>query len=451
LSADGDAGCQERTDAESLADRFDQWQQAVPELVHIAFHSPSPEQRNLARGALLVLIDTASSPGRIQEQLKEAYEQGGAQEKYFVLLLLGEMGPDASPSVAWLLRHMRARAVPWTDADIRVMGRIGQHQTVVPELLRLCRETDNENTKNACLATLGTLGAREAVPLLLTRLQSPQSASRAVAARALGDIGSQRPAVLDGLCASVQDPDEKVRVEAIASLGRLRAATDEVVAAMDAGLRDDSAAVQEAAIVAVGRVGVADKKVLLRLCSIASDDVGARRRIRRTMSLLHGPSRATLMRLFDEESLGDAKDVVADALAISSFEGARFLASLIESDTQALTAIMGLEKAKAFPDVVAVAAERAIALDQPFTTQRAIYTARVAEAASPALVKRVSGLVADETVEADIRREGIFYLAQLRRAEPLALNALRSARDSTNQQIAKHAAAALKDMPQAGP
>jgi len=242
----------------------------------------------------------------------------------------------------------------------------------------------------------------------------------------------------------VQDPEETVRVEAIAALGRLQAATDEVVAAMDTGLRDDSPAVRQAAIVAVGLIGVADEKMLLRICQLAAADTGTREQFRRTLSLLDGPSRRTLMRLFAEDNLGNAKYVVAEALAISSFEGAQFLASLIESDTQTLTAITALEKAKAFPDVVAVAAKRAIALGQPFTTERSIYTARFAEAASPALVKLVSGLVADENVDPDIRLEGIWFLEKLRPNAPRTLETLRTARQSKTEEVARRAAQALE-------
>lgn len=438
--------------AESLLDIYSQWQQAVPKLVHIAFHSPSPEQRNLARGALMSLIDTAQSPGRVREQLKKAYEQGDLTEKYVVLFLFGAMGPEASPSVPWLLREMRAGKMCFTTEDIAVFGHIGEHQTVVPELLRLCRESKDGQVQIDCLVALGELGAREAVPILLERLRSPQGLFRVVAARALGDIGAESPTVLRGLCASVQDPDEKVRVEAIASLGRLRAATDEVVAAMDAGLRDDSAAVREAAIVAVGRVGVADKKVLLRLCSIASDDVGARRRIRRTMSLLHGPSRARLASLFAEGNETVVQSVAAEALAISSSEGVEFLTEMIDPDTgwKAVVSVEALEHAQAFPDLVAAASVKTIKQLGMGMAWQALRSARMVEAVSPALLKTVSGFVADESVDPDTRTDGIVYLQQLGGTDPVALKALRAARDSTNQQVAEHAAAALKDMEQAG-
>jgi vesicle coat complex subunit len=90
----------------------------------------------------------------------------------------------------------------------------------IDALLKLCRTGTAEEQCRA-IVDLEDRRAREAVPVLLGLVSSPDKAVRANVASALGKLGS-REAVAPALLSLLEDPEPLVRFHATQSLGELR-------------------------------------------------------------------------------------------------------------------------------------------------------------------------------------------------------------------------------------
>ncbi|GAB6089926.1 MFS transporter [Spirochaeta dissipatitropha] len=159
-----------------------------------------------------------------------------------VLFSLSHMGRIASP------RDKSVRAVMSTILNpgvFRAVSNIGilsrpTRADVVQRTLRgsrggalglgfaeICIRLDDPDAqvREAAAQALGRLGSEEAQDQLITRLTTPDSLSRPVIARVLGnfhDLDSARLAKLvQALTAALEDSNEDVQVEAASSLGRL--------------------------------------------------------------------------------------------------------------------------------------------------------------------------------------------------------------------------------------
>jgi len=304
-------------------------------------------------------------------------------------------------------------------------------------------------SREACdvLATLSPC-AEALVEGLLDELEEGVAEHRAVAARALGRLGSRDAAVIDTLLEVVMEGgDSKVRAAAVGALGDIRLSGARVLDALEAALADRHSWVRANAARALGVLAVRSRsaeRVLERACM--GEGVG-------------WPEAAAV--LADLGRLGPrARAALAER--IGDGEGRRFgrvLADAGSEDAAAVATIAGVAKeswrywgrqavvtlATVVPRAAAVVAELARILegDDPaiqLAAARALGNAR--EAIAPAL-QALGGAVQDRDVNAEVRCACLLSMGRIgRRGEDTAA-VLRDALRDTDDRVRWAAAQAL--------
>jgi len=97
-------------------------------------------------------------------------------------------------------------------------GSIMERESKIKELISQCKEGSTQE-QCAAIADLQEMGAKEALPVLLGLLDSPDAGVRTNIADALGDLGDKSAGT--PLLTLLKDPDALVRMKAAESLGLL--------------------------------------------------------------------------------------------------------------------------------------------------------------------------------------------------------------------------------------
>jgi HEAT repeat protein len=169
---------------------------------------------------------------------------------------LGRLRSAEARAVLFRAAADRSDAVRWAATD--ALATIGLEASDSTTLADLLGATDPYLRAFGAWA-LGEGGKQAAwtSPSLTRRLEDVDPDVRAVAATAIGRLGSAEAAV-PALTLALQDHDERVRREAADALGRMGSAARAALAALDAARGDASEEVRQAASVAVTRVTTAE-------------------------------------------------------------------------------------------------------------------------------------------------------------------------------------------------
>jgi HEAT repeat protein len=183
------------------------------------------------RPAVAALFETL---GQSSEAVRHAAAQALSQQK---------LDSNDIPHLAVALQsedvYVRAFAA-WRLGNFREEAR-----GAVPVLALALEQPDTYAVVSAALARIGP-AAEEAVPALVSELESPAAGRRWRAARTLGRIGLGAADAVPALTAALEDPNEGVRLRVARALGRIgpdprsAAALQRATGDPDAGVRREA-------------------------------------------------------------------------------------------------------------------------------------------------------------------------------------------------------------------
>lgn len=157
---------------------------------------------------------------------------------------IGEPAKDAIPILIEKILSSSERQVSWAAA--RALGEMGSHsRRFAPMFLPLIEEFDS-NRSYLVASAIGQLGehARGIVPDLVYLLSSSDDpAVRAVAANALGNLGSFGKEAVYPLIAALSDQNYRVRVESVRALGEMGSAALKAKPYLEKALLDSNSQV----------------------------------------------------------------------------------------------------------------------------------------------------------------------------------------------------------------
>lgn len=198
-------------------------------------------------------------PGATKEIAKLLYSQSA---DYFpnVLSVLERMGPDAKDAVPVLIDLLDLVDLKLQAGIIRVLGRIGPEEGVIPALINLMKtgEKDREYTGTdipyQASKALSKIGP-PAVPFLIEALSDEKDDTRKLAARALGRLKPRPVEAVPHLVLCVGDETRDVRNAAINALGYIGVANDDVIYSICEALGEIESTTRSAAASACKRLG----------------------------------------------------------------------------------------------------------------------------------------------------------------------------------------------------
>jgi cyclophilin family peptidyl-prolyl cis-trans isomerase/HEAT repeat protein len=228
-------------------------------------------------------IDRAEDTRTFSEDLASLADDGDYIVRGRLATALGRIGdPRAVPT---LLRLMSDREVQVREDAVFAVGLVGEgagRDAVDALVSALEPGSDREIPEAAILDALGRTATGAELPRVSKRLDSPDAAIRAAAARALGLLGQRKiapdAAAVDGLAVALSDGDEAVRFMAAFALfrggfGASPAAAK--VALASAARSDPSFEVRALAIRALAKGGALDDDALDAAMRDGDDRVAA--------------------------------------------------------------------------------------------------------------------------------------------------------------------------------
>ena len=160
---------------------------------------------------------------------------------------LVELGPKAVPALIHVLRDENDQAVCERVSDILVS--IGPE--AVPALMQAFKHTQYRNLRGWAASTLGRIGSKEAVPVLIEALHSDER-FRWLAASALGNIG---PNAVPALIKALDSENDDVRRNAAKALLAIGPEAKDAVPRLAKIVRGDLATQDKVFVWALGAIG----------------------------------------------------------------------------------------------------------------------------------------------------------------------------------------------------
>jgi HEAT repeat protein len=158
-----------------------------------------------------------------------------------------EVETPADTAVPALIKQLETEA---TVPVIRALSRYGADaKPALTVLLEIATAENREiEVRWNAIRTLGKMrvAGAEAIPTLLTMLDSPESRIREHAAESLGDIGPPSRSVVERLFPLLSDPDTKVRRDSVRSIGQIGAGP-EAIPLVEKLVKDPEQIVRDAA------------------------------------------------------------------------------------------------------------------------------------------------------------------------------------------------------------
>jgi HEAT repeat protein len=205
----------------------------------------APDQAGEVKG-LIEALESDDAVVRYDARKKLA-RMGGATVPFIVraldsgegpedqlIIVLGEIGPDASKAVPKIIDHLTEDGRFINLLAVEALERIGPSS--LPHLASAL-EGKGEVVRMAACETISRFGARAhvALPALARLLGHSDWNARIAAVETLGAIGKK---ALPALLKAMEDPHAKVRVEAILAVGFIDVASPAVTRALTERLRD---------------------------------------------------------------------------------------------------------------------------------------------------------------------------------------------------------------------
>ncbi len=210
---------------------------------------------------------------------------------------LGGLGAkEAIPKITTLLNH---ESYQIRLSAARALGNLNVKEIAIPELIKLL---DIEEVCLSAIDALRFLGAKEAIPKIMSLLNDERSQIRLTAACALGDLGAKEVAIPE-LIKLLNDKSISVRISAISALGNLGA--KEAIAELTKLFNDESISVRLAAACTLGDLGARDVAIpeLIKLLKTTGERISS--------SLYISAARA-LAKLNARESIPELMKLLAD-------------------------------------------------------------------------------------------------------------------------------------------
>jgi HEAT repeat protein len=188
---------------------------AVPVLTTLLKH----RSEKLAGQAVRTLgfIGQKAAPA-IPSMLQLFQQQRAAFETYRALQ---KMGPALAPSLPALVQLFQQ--TPRLQSSILpLFGHMGEKaESAVPLLLKYLKKHKHSYHRHAIFESLGRIGSKKMIPLLLQELKASSSYHRPQIVTAIGRTARRHPQLLSVLVRCWKDPNHSVRLEAAIALGRL--------------------------------------------------------------------------------------------------------------------------------------------------------------------------------------------------------------------------------------
>lgn len=188
---------------------------------------------------------------------------------------LGHLGPRAASVVPDLISIAQNST---EDSHLRLMtlwalGKMGEKKAVAPLRKILGEVQKNEYLCSMALSSLGGLGASEAIPDFIQKLDSPLSQVRAEAAEALGRLKVQEAVSLLIEILAVEE-DLLVKLKAISALGRIGLHSPMIEHLLREFLKDKNNFIRAQAAYALGQLeGDFNRETIVaELCQALEDE-----------------------------------------------------------------------------------------------------------------------------------------------------------------------------------
>lgn len=233
--------------------------------------------------------------------------------------LLGEYGPRAREAVPLLLARINDAA---SQANIlQALGRIGgEDDRVSAAVVAVLNDRDGPNRGLAADAA-GILRLDQAVPSLIDALTDRRKYTRIFAAKALGRVGEDRGAV-SALGNMVEDPDDDVRLAAVEALAALGALSRPVVPIIAQQLEGGHSKIKEAASRALARIGGPDAEAALARWTERHADADRKRYFALRRGDDQGALQGFLRQLPTGRQLTVAREMIKDDDILTAYMGA---------------------------------------------------------------------------------------------------------------------------------
>ncbi len=193
-------------------------------------------------------------------------------ERIAILHALGQISPS-SPEVIDSLR-ITIRIEELTSETLKVIAEVGpEAESLIQAILPVLTEAERWPTRHLAIEALEAIGPVEGIPLAISqRLQDDESAVRARAAEALGNLGT-RAAWTSGRIADLLDDEEGIVQRAAAqALGQLAPDSRQALGALIDALSHEDPQTRREVAFALGKFGPEGSGALSALRSVAESD-----------------------------------------------------------------------------------------------------------------------------------------------------------------------------------
>ncbi|HVD32128.1 MAG TPA: HEAT repeat domain-containing protein, partial [Gemmatimonadales bacterium] len=205
---------------------------------------------SVAEGPLLVALDDPDSEIRVRAAV--ALERLGVPDNLVSMIESGERAREASDTLVKFatsgsrefLAELAQHPSPQVRQTVMIAAQRAARSDLLGVLLQIASGDSEAPLRASALATLRSLGLRDALPAAILGLSDPDQRVRAAAVDLVGHIGG--PEVVGLLRTQTTDPDPTVRASAVRALGAIGA----VAAESDIRrlLSDPNPVVREAAV-----------------------------------------------------------------------------------------------------------------------------------------------------------------------------------------------------------
>ena len=192
-----------------------QAREAIPVLSKILDRKGDDQVGELAARAVIAIGPDSVSVPLLREILSKR------NEKYYIAEVLGELGPAAAPAVPELTQLLGNNKSYVRRAGALALGKIGPEALdALPQLVQTLDDPQEYHTHPGDIAqAIANIGP-QAVPYLITVLETENFTIREGVAKTLGEIGADAEAAIPALIEKLSDKDKRPHIYASA-LGKI--------------------------------------------------------------------------------------------------------------------------------------------------------------------------------------------------------------------------------------
>jgi HEAT repeat protein len=375
--------------------------------------------------------------------------------KYWAILVLGEMGPQAKDAVPGLTKLLDDKSPQVRREAVMALGAIGKDaQSAVPAIVKLLNDEAHQVQIGAGFA-VGMLGpaAKSAIPTLQRNLKSDDEFTRVLSAWAIAKVNDKDPKAFDQavdmLAKGIASEDPRVRRASIRGLVDLKPGPAKMLPALKAAADEATDAAIEEALEAVAQTGSPGLPTLIGALKWKEHRGQAAMLLGRMGSDASKAVPALTEGLGDENP--DVRREICFALGAIGPDAASAtpaLAVLLEDENERVSHAAAYALGRIGPDAKAAIPALKQQLDDENMFDRGVSAwalafidpddAALAKTTTPILTK---GLENDQAM---IRRACANALGNLGPKAASAVDALKAAEKDPDQSVSEAAAAAIK-------